>query len=69
MKNTIDAYVLIFINQTDKAILAYETDPDQGIWFPKSQIEYDETEINCAIAGDDIELNIPDWLAEEKGLI
>ena len=66
---TIDSYALIFINKTDDAILAYDIDPDDAIWFPKSQIEFDEEEIDSAVAGDDIELNIPEWLAENTGLI
>ena len=67
MKN--EFYELIYINQTDKAILVSEDDPDEGIWLPKSQIEYDENEIDCADKGEEIEIGIPEWLAEQEGLI
>ena len=32
------------------------------IWLPKSQIEY------ARAAGDEVEVTLPQWLAEEKGL-
>lgn len=64
-----EPYCLIYVNQTDSAILVYDCDPDQAEWIPKSQIEYDESEINCARAGDDIEINMPEWLAESKGFV
>lgn len=65
----IETFTLIYINQTDKAILVYEDDPDHGFWLPKSQIEYDELEVDSAEAGDDIEINIPEWLAKQNGLL
>ena len=64
-----ESFELIYINQTDDAILVYEDDPDKGIWFPKSQIKYDEIEIDCADVGDEVEINIPVWLAEQEGLL
>jgi hypothetical protein len=64
-----ETFVLIYITQTHDAVLVFDTDPDDGIWLPKSQIEYHEQELAVARAGDDIEFNIPEWLAEEKGLI
>lgn len=44
------------LHETDKA---YRVDVgDGGVWVPKSQCEYE-----------DGELQIPEWLAEEKELI
>ncbi len=40
---------------------------DAEVWIPKSQIEdYSEPEVK---SGMDIEIEIPEWLAMEKGLI
>lgn len=40
---------------------------DKDVWIPKSQIQdYSETEYEI---GDDIEIEIPEWLAMEKDLI
>lgn len=50
------------LHETDDAILV-EKDPD--IWLPKSKIEYDET----ASTGDTIDVEVPEWLAEDRGLI
>lgn len=57
---TIDATLL---HETDKALLIAtgeqdENGKDKGTWIPKSQAEYD-----------DGELQLPEWLAEQKGLI
>ncbi len=39
----------------------------KGVWIPKSQIQdYSECEYK---AGDEIEIELPEWLALEKGLI
>ena len=40
-------------------------DGDQ-VWLPKSQIEMSD---DCPEEGDLIEVDVPDWLAEEKGLL
>ena len=64
-----ESLIVVFVNHTDKALLVYVDDPDCAEWVPKSQIEYDENEVECARAGDDIEINIPAWLAEQKGFL
>ncbi len=53
-----------FISETDLAILV-DIDGDE-VWLPKSQIEMSDGSLD---AGDLIEIDVPDWLAEEKGLL
>ena len=48
--------------ETDAAILV-ECDGNE-VWLPKSQIDYDE---DCT-EGDEIEIEVPQWLADSKGL-
>lgn len=48
--------------ETDLAILVDVN--DEKVWLPKSKIEYDDFDI-----GEEIEIEIPEWLADEKGLI
>lgn len=52
----------IFLQETEDAILL-EVDGD-SIWLPKSQIEYDES----TERGDYMEVAVPDWLCDQKGL-
>lgn len=49
-----------FLQETDEAILL-DVDGDE-VWLPKSQIEFDGER------GDYIEVEVPDWLCEQKGL-
>ncbi len=50
------------LRETDAAILV--SDGDREVWLPKSQIEY------SGDPGDEsVCVEIPEWLAEEKGLI
>lgn len=65
MEDEFESFVFEFVTETDGAILV--EDGDGKYWLPKSQIDYDsgpEYE-----KGDEIEIDIPEWLAEEKGLI
>ena len=56
--NLIDITMQIFA-ETPKAVLASDTgDKKDAVWLPRSQIEID---------GDTI--TMPEWLAQEKGLI
>lgn len=52
----------MFLQETEDAILL-GIDGDE-IWLPKSQIEYDEDHER----GDYMEVEVPDWLCEQKGL-
>ncbi len=54
---------LEFLHETDSAILV-EYDGEE-VWLPLSQIEWD----GDAEKGDSITVTMPEWLAEEKGLI
>lgn len=50
--------------ETEKAILVGDSgDPNEGVWLPKSQIEYRE------VGKQIIEITMPEWLALQKGLI
>lgn len=48
------------LKETEEAILL-DVDGDE-VWLPKSQIEFDGER------GDYIEVEVPDWLSEQKGL-
>ena len=58
-----------FIHETDDAVLFLPEDWDEGdeIWLPKSQIKYDD-HIGYE-KHDSILVNVPEWLADGKGLI
>lgn len=48
----------------ETAAAVFVTDSVTEVWLPKSQIEYD------GIPGDKaVEIDLPIWLAEEKGMI
>lgn len=60
----IDVEDLTFVRETSAAILVQ--DPDESeIWLPQSQIDWPED----ADRSDPITVTMPEWLAEEKGLI
>lgn len=49
-------------HETEKAILVVNL-KNKEVWLPKSQIEIDSDKAGC------VELQLPEWLAEEKELI
>lgn len=50
--------------ETDRAILVSDDgDKNNAVWLPKSQIEIDERK------GKTLEIQVPEWLAADKGLI
>ncbi len=54
------------ITETDKAICIIDPDdPECKIWLPKSQLIYD----NDFAPGTEICIELPEWLALDKGLI
>lgn len=53
---------LEILHETDAAILV-SIGEGQNIWLPKSKIDYDGG------VGDTIDVEMPEWLALEKGLI
>lgn len=63
--DTIEVAVEI-MGETDKALLVSDTgDRDDAVWIPKSQIEYPDG----SKRGDTVTIEMPEWLAEDKGLI
>lgn len=59
-------YSLIFKGQTQAAIRLQETEKSQSFWLPKSQI--DVADYDTLVDGETIDVDIPNWLAEEKEL-
>jgi len=55
-----------FITHTAGAVLV--KDGDEEAWIPKSKIENDEDDWDSLKLGDILDLDIPEWLAEDKGL-
>jgi len=59
---TEEQYVEIYFDEitheTDEAYL-FRVDEDEEVWLPKSQVEITESDI----------VEMPEWLAIEKGLI
>lgn len=53
------------IGETSKAILVL-VDGDEKVWLPRSQVS-ESSEVRRE--GDEGNLVIPEWLAEEKGLL
>jgi hypothetical protein len=50
--------------ETDKALLVSDTGiKEQAVWLPKSKIEFDMTD------GGRVQVQCPEWLAIEKGLL
>lgn len=66
-----ESYTLEFRKQTEQGILV--SDGDEEFWIPKSQIEIDGistwTDFETLKRGEKIDVYIPDWLAEQKGLL
>ena len=51
---------------TDRAYLVSDTgDEDDAVWIPKSQVE----PMTPPEIGEEVIFEIPEWLAEDKGLI
>lgn len=49
----------------ERAILASTSgDPDDAVWLPRSQIEYDDPREAGAVTT----IMMPQWLAEERGI-
>ena len=67
-----EIYILYYKTQTDNAIGVAEFDDYEDgdiIWLPKSQIEYNEIDMDATEEGDEVEIEIPEWLAKAKGLL
>ena len=55
-----------FKRHTELAVLV--SDGDESYWIPKSQIE-EEIDWDSLGEGNEIGVTIPEWLAEQKGLV
>jgi len=56
-------------HETDAAWLVSDTgNRDEAVWLPKSQVS-SEAEIDLSDGPTEAELTLPEWLAQEKGLI
>lgn len=68
-----ESYKLTYRRQTEKAILVSLPKHIIQFWLPKSVIEVDgimyEEDFDNLEPMEEIEVYIPDWLAEEKELI
>ena len=42
---------------------------DTKAWIPRSQIIDSDPDVDTCDKGDSIEIELPEWLAQEKGLI
>jgi len=51
------------LRETDAAILLDVNRDEPAIWLPKSQVEY------YGDVGEEVDVEVADWLAFEKGLI
>lgn len=57
--------ILHIHHETDKAILVSENgNKKNAVWLPKSQVEIDRIGNST-----EAEIQLPEWLAEEKGLL
>ena len=55
-----------FVTHTAGAVLV--KDAGNEIWIPKSQIQNDDDDWDSFELGDIVDIDIPEWLAEDKGL-
>ena len=66
MKSTVIDLSVMLHHRTDKAVLVSDDgDKASAVWVPLSQVEIDDD----AMPGETVEIVIPEWLAQERGLI
>jgi len=69
----IESYNLIFMSHKGKAVCFIQEGDNEFIWLPKSQIEVDgvsyEEDFDNLVRRERVDVYIPDWLAEDKGLL
>jgi hypothetical protein len=63
-RSGLEDFTLIFIKKLPASILVKETEDGEPFTLPLSQIEY----VDAKKAGY-VEVTMPEWLANEKGLI
>ena len=57
-----------YLHQTSDGIKIDFHGDGEGVWLPKSLIDV-EADLDLLNQGDSVEVEIPPWLAMEKGLI
>ncbi len=62
--NIIDVTVEI-VRETAKAVLVHDGDESRAVWLPLSQIELSKNDHSPGVHT----VSLPEWLAQEKGLI
>lgn len=61
-----DSYTVTVVHETDDAVLVNDGDDSDApeVWLPKSRVDFPRN----LRAGQVITVDVPAWLAEEKGL-
>lgn len=57
------SFNVLIVHRTDKAVLVKDAEDAAPVWLPLSQVEVDGE------PGAVGEVTLPEWLAQEKGLI
>ncbi len=52
------------LHETESAVLVTDSNPENGVWLPKSQIEIEPADVEGLYF-----VTLPEWLALEKELI
>lgn len=60
-------FEVIYIHQTKEALFVNIEGED--IWIPKSLIEVDEEELECACKGNILSIGVAEWFANDNQLI
>lgn len=64
-----DVYELLILRCTNKAFLAKEPEGKEEFWIPFSVAVDPEEKTIRECVGTDCEVELPDWIAQEKGLL
>lgn len=64
MKSNVIDITVELLMETPRAILVTDSVPDKGVWLPKSQVEFEPSDIGGLHI-----VTLPEWLALERGLI
>lgn len=74
-RRQLDTYTVLFVAKTNRALLVHDpacADEEHNEWIPFSQIEElkdDPSGLDGLKKGEEIDVTIPLWLAEEKGMV
>lgn len=53
------------LHETDRAVLVTDSGPESAVWLAKSLIEIEPNAENAGL----VDVTLPLWLAEERGLV